>query len=125
VTTLVHGEKETAKAIAASQAIFGQGSLEELDAATLAAVFAEVPSASITADSSGLPPVIDLLAACGIVPSKSAARRAISEGGAYINNQRITTDDAAPREQDLLQGRYIILRRGKRTVGAIEVVRQP
>jgi tyrosyl-tRNA synthetase len=125
VTTLVHGEKETANAIAASQAIFGQGSLEELDAATLAAVFAEVPSATITAEGSGLPPVTELLAACGIVPSRSAARRAITEGGAYMNNQRITTDDAAPREQDLLQGRYIILRRGKRTVGAIDVVRQP
>jgi tyrosyl-tRNA synthetase len=124
VTTLVHGEKETAKAIAASQAIFGQGSLGELDAATLAAVTAEVPSAMITAEPGvPLPSVADLMAACGIVPSKSAARRAITEGGAYINNQRITTEETAVGEQDLLQGRYLILRRGKRTVGAVEVVR--
>jgi tyrosyl-tRNA synthetase len=132
VTTLVHGEKGTAQAIAASRAIFGQGALEELDVATLAAVAAEVPSAVITADGAGasgsaeadgLPTVADLMAASGIVPSRSAARRAIAEGGAYLNNQRITAEDAAPREQDLLQGRYLILRRGKRTVGAIEVVR--
>jgi len=125
VTTLVHGEKETAQAIAASQAIFGQGALEELDVATLAAVAAEVPSAvvNLAAGSDGLPTVTDLMAASGIVPSKSAARRAVAEGGAYLNNQRITAEDATPREQDLLQGRYLILRRGKRTVGAIEVVR--
>jgi tyrosyl-tRNA synthetase len=124
MTTLVHGEKETVKAIAASQAIFGQGSLEELDAATLAGVATEIPSARI-APSPGepLPTVADLMAACGIVPSKSAARRAIAEGGAYLNNQRVTEDGAAPREQDLLHGRYIILRRGKRTVGAVEVSR--
>ena len=124
VTTLVHGEKETAKAIAASQAIFGQGSLDDLDAATLAAVAAEVPSTVVTAEPGvPLPAVADLLAACGIVPSKSAARRAITEGGAYINNQRITTEETAIGEQDLLQGRYLILRRGKRTVGAVEVIR--
>jgi tyrosyl-tRNA synthetase len=123
VTTLVHGDKECAKAIAASRAIFGQGTLEDLDAATLAGVTTEVPSARLAPGP--LPPVADLMAACGIVPSKSAARRAIAEGGAYLNNQRVTEPDAAPGEQDLLHGRYLILRRGKRTVGAVEVARQP
>jgi tyrosyl-tRNA synthetase len=124
VTTLVHGEQECAKAIAASQAIFGQGSLEELDSATLAAVVAEVPSSTVEIGSAPtLPTVPDLMVACGIVASKSAARRAITEGGAYVNNHRVTAEDAVPREEDLLHGRYLILRRGKRTVGAIEVVR--
>jgi tyrosyl-tRNA synthetase len=119
VTTLVHGDKECAQAIAASRAIFGQGVLEELDAATLAAVTAEVPSARL--DPGPLPTVADLMAACGLVPSKSAARRAIAEGGAYLNNQRVTEAEAVPGERDLLHGRYLILRRGKRTVGAVEL----
>jgi tyrosyl-tRNA synthetase len=56
------------------------------------------------------------------VASVSAARRAITEGGAYLNNRKITEVGAAPGADDLLHGRYLILRRGKRTVGAVEVV---
>jgi len=63
--------------------------------------------------------VADLMAACGIVPSKSAARRAIDEGGAYLNNVKVTDVDAAPEVVDFLQGKYLVLRRGKRTVGGI------
>jgi tyrosyl-tRNA synthetase len=62
------------------------------------------------------------MAATGIVPSKSAARRAIAEGGAYLNNRKITSEDAVPAREDLLHGRYIVLRRGKRTIGGIEVL---
>ena len=57
-----------------------------------------------------------------IVPSKSAARRAITEGGAYLNNRKVTDVDAVPTAEDLLHGRFLILRRGKRTVGAVEVI---
>ena len=64
----------------------------------------------------------DLMAEIKIVPSKSAARRAIAEGGAYLNNHKVTSEDAAPTTADLLHGRYLILRVGKRTVGAVEVV---
>ena len=64
----------------------------------------------------------DLMAEIKIVPSKSAARRAIAEGGAYLNNRKVTSEDAAPTAADLLHGRYLILRVGKRTVGAVEVV---
>ena len=64
----------------------------------------------------------DLMAEIKIVPSKSAARRAIAEGGAYLNNRKVTSEDAAPAAADLLHGRYLILRVGKRTVGAVEVV---
>ena len=124
MTTLVHGPAELAKVQAASQALFGQGDLTALDAATLAAVARAVPSWSAdVAAGQPLPPVADLMAACAIVPSKSAARRAIAEGGAYLNNAKVTAEDAAPAESDLLHGRYLILRRGKRTVGAVEVRR--
>jgi tyrosyl-tRNA synthetase len=130
LTELVHGAAELARVQAASEALFGQGDLRALDASTLAAAVAEVPHADVRMAGgggqagSGLPPVSDLMAACGIVPSKSAARRAIAEGGAYLNNEKVTAEDAAPAVSDLLHGEYLVLRRGKRTVGAVRVVRR-
>jgi tyrosyl-tRNA synthetase len=120
ITALVHGEEETRRAIAASQALFGRSDLAEVDERTLAAAVAEVPSAQVPAGN--LPTVVDLMAEIKIVPSKSAARRAIAEGGAYLNNRKVTSEDAVPGPGDLLRGRYLILRVGKRTVGAVEVV---
>ena len=141
LTTLVHGADECAMVVAASRALFGQGDLAALDEPTLAAALAEAPSAKIRVPAAGpvtvaeppdaagrelgegpdLPQVADLMAACGIVPSKSAARRAIAEGGAYLNNQKVSGEDARPGRAELLHGRYLVLRRGKRTVGGIEV----
>jgi tyrosyl-tRNA synthetase len=121
ITTLVHGAEETRDAIAASRALFGQGSLTDLDERTLAAVAAEVRAAEISVDG-GLPPLANLMAAAGVVSTVSAARRAIAEGGAYLNNQKVTDEKAVPRPEDLLHGRYLIFRRGKRTVGAVEIV---
>ena len=69
-----------------------------------------------------LPPVANLMAAAGVAPTVSAARRAIAGGGAYLNNQKVTDEKAVPGAEDLLHGRYLILRRGKRTVGAVEVI---
>jgi tyrosyl-tRNA synthetase len=122
LTALVHGEDECRRAIAASQALFGQGSLSDLDERTLEAVAAEVRAAKVEAPASGLPPVANLMAAAGTAPTVSAARRAIAEGGAYLNNQRVTDPGAVPTADDLLHGRFMILRRGRRTVGAVEVV---
>jgi tyrosyl-tRNA synthetase len=130
VTTLVHGAQECAQAVAASQALFGQGDLAALAERTLAAALAEVPSVTLDVSAAAgpdgpgaLPPVADLLAAAGIVASKSAARRAIAEGGAYLNNVKVTAADAVPSPGDLLHGRFLVLRRGKRTVGGVEVRR--
>jgi tyrosyl-tRNA synthetase len=121
VTALVHGADELARVQAASRALFGQGELRDLDEATLAAAIAEVPHVAAPPGPGGLPPVTDLLAAAGLVPSKSAARRAIAEGGAYLNNVKVTSEDAVPGAADLLHGRFLVLRRGKRTVGGVEV----
>jgi tyrosyl-tRNA synthetase len=139
ITTLVHGADECRRAIAASQALFGRSDLADVDERTLAAAVAEVPSVNISVDgptatatvaappgtvsitSAGLPSVADLMADAKIVASKSAARRAIAEGGAYLNNQKVTDVGAVPGPEDLLHGRYLILRVGKRTVGAVEV----
>ena len=122
MTTLVHGEEECARVVAASRALFGQGSLADLDERTLTAALAEVPRAVIsTPDGAALPPVTDLLAETGLVNSKSEARRAIAQGGAYLNNAKITEADAVPGADDLLHGRFLVLRRGKRSVGGVEV----
>jgi tyrosyl-tRNA synthetase len=129
LTTLVHGAEETQRAIAASRALFGQGSLTDLDERTLASAVAELrpyqlPShgGAVSTTAGVLPPVANLMAATGIVATVSAARRAIAEGGAYLNNHKVTDVGAVPAADDLLYGRYLILRRGKRTVGAVEVI---
>ena len=120
LTTIVHGADETARATAAARALFGQANLRELDEATLAAALTEVPHAEI----GGLGPTVpDLMAAAGIVKSKSEARRAVEEGGAYLNNVKVTDLDLAPAEADLLHGRFLVLRRGKRGVGGIVLSR--
>jgi tyrosyl-tRNA synthetase len=118
VTALVHGQEQLDRAIAASKALFGQGDLAELDSATLDAAVAELPQAQV----GELASIVDLLAATGLVPSKSAARRAVKEGGAYLNNAKVTDEEAAPSTADLLHGRWLLLRRGKRSLAAVELV---
>jgi tyrosyl-tRNA synthetase len=117
MTTLVHGPEQLAKVQAASQALFGQGDLRTLDEDTLMAAVAEIPRAGVGASDTST--LADLMAATGSVDSKSAARRTIAEGGAYLNNVRVTGEDAVPEPGDWLHGRVLIVRRGKRTVGAV------
>ena len=123
LTTLVHGADECARAAAAGRALFGQGALDELDEATLAAAVAELNPFAVP--EGDLPPIANLMASAGVVPSVSAARRAIDEGGAYVNNSKVTNTAAVPGPEDLLHGRYLILRRGKRTVGAVQIGANP
>jgi tyrosyl-tRNA synthetase len=122
VTTLVHGPVERDAAIHAADAVFGRSNLRELPESVLDDVAAELGGKQLKANGE-LPTVVDVLAAGGVVPSKSAARRAITEGGAYVNNERVTDPDARLAEYDLLHGRYVIVRRGKRTVGAVRIRR--
>ncbi|WP_282945377.1 tyrosine--tRNA ligase [Cellulomonas endometrii] len=117
VTSLVHGVDATEKVIAASRALFGGGDLAELDAATLGAAVAELPTAEVAVGD----PVVDVLAATGLVASKGAARRAIAEGGASVNNRKVTDDAAVVEAGDLLHGRWLVLRRGKRTLAVAQV----
>lgn len=117
VTALVHSEAERDAAIAAAAAIFGRAELSELGEPTLTSVAAEIGAVALEV-SSELPKVVDVLAASGVVSSKSAARRAIDEGGAYLNNVKVTDPDAVLQDSDLLYGRFVITRRGRKTVGA-------
>ncbi|WP_381799935.1 tyrosine--tRNA ligase [Streptomyces niveus] len=117
LTTLVHGADQCAGVVAASKALFGQGELTGLDAATLAAALSEVPHARVAE----LVPVVDLLTEVGLAPSKSAARRTVKEGGAYVNNVKVTDSESVPDAGELLHGRWLVLRRGKKNLAAVEV----
>ncbi|MCL2092477.1 MAG: tyrosine--tRNA ligase [Micrococcales bacterium] len=116
VTRLVHGDQAVDQVVAASQALFGRGSLSDLDAATLTAAVAELPS---TVGRVG-DRLVDLFAATGVVASKGAARRAVTEGGLSVNNERVTDVDAVLGADQVLGGRWTVLRRGKRTLGAVD-----
>jgi len=118
VTTLVHGEHQTAQAKAAASALFGQGEIRDLDPATLDAAMREAPNASV-APSGQYPTVAELLVACELVASNSAGRRAINEGGVSINNVKVTDENYEVTEVDFLHGKWLVLRRGKRTFGGI------
>ena len=117
ITDLVHSVAEREAAVAAAQALFGRGELSELPPQTLDAVMKEVGAVELP--DAELPTVADALALSGVVASKSAARRAIAEGGAYLNNEKVTDPEQRLREEDLLAGRHALLRRGRKTVGAI------
>ena len=118
VTTLVHGAQATAKASAASQALFGRGSLASLDDETLDAAVAELPRAAGSVGD----PLVDLFAATGLVASKGAARRAVAEGGLSVNNERVSDEGAQLAASQLLGGRYAVLRRGRRSLAVVQVV---
>ena len=119
-TTLVHGERETAQVVAASQALFGRGELAELDLSTLDAAMAEAPTG--TARLAEQPTIVDLLVTAGLAPSRGAARRTVTEGGAYVNNRKVAEEDWRPTKEDLLHGKWLVLRRGKRNTAGVEVL---
>ena len=121
LTALVHSEQTTVRVEAAARALFGQGDLNELDEATLAGALAELPRTTVSKDQP-IPTWVDLLAATGVVDSKSAARRIVKEGGAYLNNEKISGEDFAPQKSDFLCGKYAVLRKGKRDLAAVELI---
>jgi len=121
LTTLVHGESECEQAEAAAKALFGQGEISDLSEKTLASALSQLPRTTISRGDA-FPTWVDLLAATGVVDSKSAARRIVKEGGAYLNNQKISGEDFAPSESDLIHGRFLLLRKGKRELAAVELV---
>ena len=121
ITSLVHGADQCAKVEAASLALFGQGDLSALDEKTLAAALSQLPKVSIN-KGEAFPTWVDLLAATGVVDSKSAARRIVKENGAYLNNEKITGEDFAPTKADLIHGRFLVLRKGKRDLASVELV---
>ncbi|MDO4652235.1 tyrosine--tRNA ligase [Corynebacterium durum] len=119
MTNLVHGKDATRAVELAAQALFGRAELTELDEGTLAGALSETTIAEIGANDPRT--IVDLLVATGLVESKKAARRAVNEGGAYVNNQRITSDEWQPTNEDLLHGRWLVLRRGKKNFAGVRL----
>lgn len=124
MTTLVHGAQATEAVQTASRALFGHADIGDVPLDTLAAALSEVPGAQVSATEvidGLLPSVVELFSRSELVAGRGAARRTINEGGAYVNNQRITDDAWQPRVTDLIGGRFLVLRRGKRTIAGVEV----
>jgi tyrosyl-tRNA synthetase len=113
VTTLVHSAEAAQAAIDASAALFGQGDLATLDAGTLASALGELPNTTAAVGT----PITQLLIETGLVDSISAGRRAIKEGGVYVNNEKII--DEAAVLGDLLHSKFAVLRRGKKTLAGV------
>ncbi|RAV09299.1 tyrosine--tRNA ligase [Mycolicibacterium sp. GF69] len=123
LTTLVHGEAATRSVEHASQALFGRAELAELDEPTLAAALREASNNEVAELRPGGPDaIVDLLVASGLSPSKGAARRTVAEGGVYVNNARVDSEEWIPGPTDFLHGRWLVLRRGKRNIAGIERV---
>ena len=113
VTSLVHSAQAAQQAIDASAALFGQGDLASLDAQTLESALAELPGTQAKPGT----PITQLLVDTGLVASISAGRRAIAEGGVYLNNLKIDSEDAVL--ENLLHSKFAVLRRGKKTLAAV------
>jgi tyrosyl-tRNA synthetase len=124
LTTLVHGEKNCQQAEAASKALFGQGEISNLEATTLASALSQLPKVSLKKSdltNGAFPSWVDLIVQSGVVDSKSAARRIIKEGGAYLNNERVTDEGFIPETKHLLHSRFLVLRKGKRDLAGVEL----
>jgi len=117
LTTLVHGEPASQQAEFAGQALFGRG--VELSDLWPGPLEASLQEAGLTDLDGPTPSMAALLHMCGLADSLSSARRTVREGGAYLNNQRITDAEAVPADQDWIHGRFLVLRRGKRQVAGI------
>ena len=120
LTSLVHSPDIAVRVEEAARALFGQGDLATLDEATLASALAELPRTRIESGDE-IPTWVDLLAATGVVDSKSAARRIVKEGGAYLNNEKVVGEDFRLQKTDFLCGKYAVLRKGKRDLAAVEL----
>ncbi len=115
VTTLVHGAAAAQGAIDASEALFGRGDLTALDEATLRGAVSELSQAVGAVGA----PVTQLMVEAGLVKSLGEARRAVAQGGVYVNNVAVESEDRALEAADLLHGRFAVLRRGKKTLAGV------
>ena len=116
LTLLVHGTEELRHAEAAGRALFGREDLRSLDPSTLAAALGEAGGVDIEGET---PTVAQLFQLAGLASSLSEARRTVKEGGAYVNNERVTDADAVPTDSDWLKGGWLVLRKGRRTIAGV------
>jgi tyrosyl-tRNA synthetase len=117
LTLLVHGPEELRQAEAAGRALFGREDLTALGPETLGAALREAGSVTLDGET---PSVAQLLQRTGLASSLSDARRTVKEGGAYLNNERVTDGDVVPGDDEWLPGGWLVLRRGKRAVAGVQ-----
>ena len=117
LTSLVHSPEDAARVEFAAKALFGQAELSELDEKTLFSSLKELPATQVTTTDNQS--WVDLLVATGVVDSKSAARRIVKEGGAYLNNQKISDEGFLLEKSHFLHGKVALLRKGKRDLAAV------
>ncbi len=116
VTELVHGPRELERVLAATQALWGSGDLRTVDAATLEAATVDLPSGRVVPGSST---IVDALVDTGLEKGRSAARRTVASGGAWLNNTRIVDEDAPIEASDLLAGGVALVRKGRRNLAVV------
>ena len=123
MTALVHDTTALDKAEQVAQALFG-GDISGLSGDEIADIFAEVPSSETSRQpiSAGELTVLDLLVAGGVSKSRGDARRSVSEGGIYLNNNRVSDPTAVVSPADILDGQFIVLRKGKKTYHLVKVL---
>ena len=121
MTAMIHGQQMAKSVEEAAKALFGQGEIADLDLKTLDSALSQLPKTTIR-KGDPYPSWVDLLAATGVVDSKSAARRIVKEGGGYLNNKKVESEDFIPSKNDLLHGKYLLLRKGKRDLAAVEII---
>lgn len=121
LTAMVHGDDALRAVEAASRALFGSGDLAAVPGPTLTAALRETPYAEVAASPDGIA-LIDLLVAASLAPSKAAARRTITEGGAYVNNERIHDEGTRIGPDHALGEGWVVLRRGRRTVSGVRLL---
>ena len=118
LTSMIHGSETAVRVEEAARALFGQGDLSALDEKTLGSALSELPTV-VVSQKEEIPTWVDLLASAGVVDSKSAARRIVKEGGAYLNNEKIAGEDFRLEKSHFLCGKYAVLRKGKRDLAAV------
>jgi tyrosyl-tRNA synthetase len=117
VTGYIHGVDTAKKVEEAARALFGQSEIRSLDRDTLLSAIAELPQVEV--DSGTEITWVDAMAASSILDSKSAARRIVKEGGAYLNNEKVADEAAMITAADFLHGEVALLRKGKRDLVAV------
>ena len=120
LTIFVHGKDICDQVINASDALFGQGELKNIDESVLKAALSETGLVEIE-NKQDLPNIIEILVLTKLCDSKSSAKRTVDEGGAYINNVRINDPQWVVQKNDFLHAKYLVVRRGKKSMAGIKL----
>ncbi|MBS6102685.1 MAG: tyrosine--tRNA ligase [Actinomyces sp.] len=116
VTKLVHGEETLQRVLEATNALWGSGDLKKVDAATLSAATSELPAGEV---AFGEATIVDALVAAGLEKGKRAARTTVSSGGAYLNNERVESEDQIISAEDALADGTVLIRKGRRNLAVV------